>query len=417
LDEWRSKTPVDLPSALSLCTVKSGRTLELQKLTEIFLGKAAGTIFCVILLINLEIGGWSMAQTAAAAWASNLPVDGGTLVQCSDKNFLHQTHPSDDCWNSYVVCLVLFGIIAIPLTLLEMQKLKALIVGLILFRVIVVAAMLIHSTVIAVTERNHLESGPWTSFNMVGWFKAISVFVYGLSDQLAVATLVQPISDHHNLKLHKMFIATAITCSFVYGSFGIAVSYHFESNINEIASLNWLQYTTSNNGWALRVMAYCIILLPSFDGILIYIFGLKIMTNNVESWLFENPQQVTIGSHMIHLFVIGTIPLIGAIFVSNLVTMMQWLTVTLYIIGYIIPAVLQYQSQKEWRNKLSSLMTNDEVQDNAVTESSYLLNYNRCPYYDTPYSGWYSRPTVYLLTALFSCVALCTSIAGAVMPL
>ena len=411
-------TPVDLPSALSLCSIKTERTFELHKLTEIFLGKAAGAALCVVLLVNLETGGWSLAQVAAASWASNLPFSGGTLVQCSEKDFLHQTHPSDGCWNSYAVCLVLFGIIAIPLTFLKMQSLKALIVGLTLFRVIVVAAMLIHSIVLGVIDNSHSKSVPWTSFNVTGWFKATSVFVFGVSAQLAVATLSQPVSD--KLKLHKMFIAVMITCALIYGSVGIAVAYRFGSDINEMANLNWLQYTTSNNSWALRLMAYCIILFPSFDGTLVFIIGLKIMTNNVESWLLENPQQVTRGSRMVHMFVIGTLPLIGAIFVSNLVTMMEWLTVTFYFIGYIIPAALQYQSQRKWMNKLSSLMANDQQQHSTgivMNESSYLLKYSQCQYYDTPYSGWYSRPFVVLLTTLYACVVFCTTIAGVVMPL
>lgn len=63
----KHEIPADIVSALSLCQIRTGRRFELQELTEIFLGKAAGVVFWVFAMSSewLDYGSgccWIMGQ-------------------------------------------------------------------------------------------------------------------------------------------------------------------------------------------------------------------------------------------------------------------------------------------------------------------------------------------------------------------
>lgn len=406
-----------------MCRLSVDKQFELQKLTQMFYGKTAGSIFCFIVVINMEMVCWSLAQVGAGSWSTNLPLDSDLFVRCTDSDFLHHTHPQGRCWNSYAICVVLFGVVVVPLSCCELGQLKVLTVTMSLFRFIVLGAMAVHSFVLGVdtqygTGTDDDKAIPWTNFAFTGWVKATPVFIFGLVTSVGIPTLSQPVTN--KLAIPKIFALSVATAALVYAVVGVAISIHFKSDVNEMANLNWVPYTYKENSWAIRVMAYCIILFPSLDVILHFVFSVIVVTNNLESWLFIRAEQSR-ARRTAHRFMMATIPLIGCLFVTNLVTVLQFLSLTINIVAFLTPAALQYRSRKVWIEKLSSLSVSvnrhptDMVVHVELDESTSLLEREEKTGrrgYDTPYSGWYSKPPVIYFFIVYSCVCIVLTVTG-----
>lgn len=413
----KHEIPADIVSALSLCQIRTGRRFELQELTEIFLGKAAGVVFWVFAMCNCLLNGWTMAQVAAGSWASNLPFKGTTLAKCSEEDFLLHVHPDGGCWNSYVICIVLFGLITLLLAWFDFYELSSITITITVLRFVVLSAMIVHSLVLSINrDQGH---SAWKEFSTEGWLTAVPVMVTNQLFPLAIPTLIQPVS--HKTKLPVMFMASLITTGLLYAAVGITVSVHFGAKTNEMANLNWVPYTDGSYNWAIRTMAYTIVLFPSIDATLNYIYQVIVLVHISESWIFSGHATFGRLTRFIHRFIASVIPLVGAIFVTNLVTITQYIGLTYCVLGFAIPALLQYRSRNIWMNKLCSLLEPPMAGDLSVTEEDSTESEStsltarkpvHLPTADTPYSGWYSKPVLIYAFLVYSAVVTVVTIIG-----
>lgn len=424
--------PSDVPSALAMCRIKSRRKFELQELTQIFFGNVVGAVMWVVSMAEATLANWALIQIAAGAWATNLPINGGIFTVCTEEDFRLRVHPHGECWNNYTICVVLFGCIVSLLSYFELQEIHILTVTISVCRYVSYVAMIIHALVIVSTgNQKHTDSIPWLGFSPRGWLAASSVFVFGQAIQFGIPTIGQVVPRKR--RLPRMFMSVVISAILVYAILGVVVAICFGSNINEMSNLNWLLYTGGDNHLVVRVIAYYIVLFPSADSILTFLYQTTILTNVAESWIFGGYEQLSRLTRVTHRFIAALIPLIGAIFVTNLVTAMRYISLTVIFMFVLMPTVLQYRSRKVWLQKLKSLQlsvinTADcngsgsavSVAVDSPSESDSLIAQGSVPDFtferDTPYSGWYSKPWVVVMFLLYSASLTVIIISGLALP-
>jgi hypothetical protein len=228
------------PSELkSLCKIRTGRRFELQELCGLFVGKPAA-VFCTI-LITVYLFDWTTVVIACTALAVNAPVgDSGTFRQCSEKDFQYNTHPVGGCWNTYTLTVLVFGMLALFIALAELGELKLLQTVLAVVRFTTVGAMILYSIIAEAVHKEDAPSGriPLLQFSFNGWLTAIPVLVYANLTHVSIPTISDPVANKEGLL--KMWAGVFFTTSVFGAVLGVTVAIHFKSDVNEVASLNWV---------------------------------------------------------------------------------------------------------------------------------------------------------------------------------
>ena len=419
------ETLVTVSSALASCQVRTERKFELQELTDIFLGKHLGFVFWFVAITNSLLNSWLQAQVAAASWASNLPFKGSVFAKCTDEDFLLHDHPNGGCWNSYAVCIVVFGVITVFLAWFDLHQLGFLNYIVTVARFIVLAAMVVHSLVLSadrnVDRKEPKETGNsvWTNFSTAGWLASVPVFIFSQLFPLPIPTVIQPMSN--KAKLRRMLIAAVTTNAVLYFVVGVAVATNFEWNTNEMANLNWVRYTGEKYNGAVRALAHIIVLFPSVDVTLSFVYQAIVLVNIAESWIFGGHVSFSRQTRFIHRLIASIIPLIGAVFITNLVTVTKYISLTVYFLGVVIPAAIQYKSKNIWLKKLCSLSQQKEMPDDRSKGATFinraaLIATDLCPtsLNDNPYSGWYSRTPVVIVVLVSAVICAIITVVGMV---
>lgn len=229
-----------LSEILAICKVRTGRRFEMQELCEVFVGKPAG-LLCT-LLIAAYLCNWSTVVIAATAMASNVPVsDHGTfLARCSADDFRYRLHPVGPCWNTYSFTVLVFGALALVVALAELGEMWVMQTVLGIVRFVTIGSMIGYSIVAEVIHKEDVPDVelPWFQFSLNGWLAAIPVMVYNHLTVVGIPTISDPVANKRGLA--KMWGGVFFTTSVLSAVLGITVAIHFKSQVNEVASLNWV---------------------------------------------------------------------------------------------------------------------------------------------------------------------------------
>ena len=224
---------------MSLCRIRTGRRFELQELCGLFVGKPAA-VFCTI-LVTVYLCDFTTVVIASTALAVNAPVgDHGTFVRCSEEDFQHYIHPVGACWNTYSLTVLVFGTLSLLVALAELGELRLLQTVLAVVRFTTVGAMVVYCVVAEIIHKDDApnEKIPWFQFSFKGWLTAIPVLVYANLTHVSIPTISDPVDNKKGLG--KMWAGVFFTTSVFCGVLGVTVAIHFKSDVNEVASLNWV---------------------------------------------------------------------------------------------------------------------------------------------------------------------------------
>ena len=244
--------------------IKDTRKFEVTELCEIFVGKWFKVVYVILMLAHGLLTLLTYATVASSAWAVNIPLNFGTLRECSDLDFLNQYFPADlACGNAYRLCLAFFAAIVIPLSLLDLkeQAIFQFLLGILRF---VMLLSIITYCVYHIISGDHItfEEAPSVSdinltdlferanssmttvvdiifhFDFNGWIIGIPIILYAIMLHQGIPSLVHPIKEKKWLKycFQSLF--------FVVGSFYLIVSVlgavWFRDIVNETFTLNWV---------------------------------------------------------------------------------------------------------------------------------------------------------------------------------
>ena len=232
----------------------------------------------IIWTLNCFLSGWSFTTVAASAWSTNIPFSTSTVQQCTGEDFLRVLIPQNDqCWNAYMICVLLFAAIVIPLSLLDLSEQALLHTSLGLLRFVTIAIIVLYCVVklsmgtnecsftvqhnaSLLLEQNSSDFSSANSslfssiefgfsdlsrvvfrFDIKGWLISIPVLTFALMLHQGIPALTHPIKEKHFLRQFMVAMFGIATISYL--SLGVVVPLWFKANIQETCTLNWVSVT------------------------------------------------------------------------------------------------------------------------------------------------------------------------------
>ena len=260
--------------------IRLTRKFEPIELCEIFLTQWGKYSYMVIWSINCFLTGWSFTTVAGSAWSTNIPFSGSSFQQCRAEDFLGVVIPENSqCRNAYMLCVLLFAVIVIPLSLLDLKEqaflhmvlglLRFATIGLILVYAIVKLGLGTNECTFTVKGNSSLfldhnasefdsfsepENATWITkfgfsdlsrivfrFDLKGWLVSIPVLAFAIMLHQAIPSLTHPIREKHLLREFMVAMFGAATLSYL--SLGVVVPLWFKANIQETCTLNWVSFS------------------------------------------------------------------------------------------------------------------------------------------------------------------------------
>ena len=437
--------------------ISETRKFEYTEITEILFGISGKilTIMIVTIFNSLILLGY--ASVAASAWSINIPVNTSVLSQCSQTDFTLKHFPTNQrCFNLYRVCLSVFGILVITLSSLELNEQKYIQALFAVLRFIALTSIVIFSTFIIIHNKynpnnpmpltlnntNSTVAQLLSRFDVIQWFVALPIIANALNLSSGIPSLTHHIVPKERLK--QMYIAVYLTLWFFYATIGVLVSIAFLNLVNENAALDWNYFTQYPYSIIARIFSYFIILFPSLDVISIYPLYVTTLSNNF--YLAVMCRDTSQGKFswkdkmgkLAFRLIFAIIPLIGAAFISNLVTLLQLAGLFVAILQFFIPATCQWQSKRLCGKQIDSIqIVNNRtplLRDNSAGTNSLLRTVspvdNGAPLQQqqqkeiilsirdflfkveakTPYSGWYSSNAVIIIVSVVGLICFCLTI-------
>jgi len=246
---------------------------EISELCEIFFNRWAKYIYLLLLSLSSLFFAWSYAVVAATAWATHIPINFGPFQQCSYDAFHNHIIPElEGCRHTYYFCLMLFGLIVIPLSLVDLKEQATIQTILGLLRVVLIVLVLVfcvvkltlgddsyelQETPISRNNSNHSNSSESCSFvknctaeqtlglqdivvrfDWKGWLEAIPVLTISLMIHHSIPSFVHPIKQ-------KQYLWWYILCAWGFLGFcflciGVVVPLWFRGEVQETLTLNWV---------------------------------------------------------------------------------------------------------------------------------------------------------------------------------
>ena len=438
--------------------ISETRKFEVTEISEILFGLPGKLFTLTVLSLYCTIAIWSYASVAASAWSINIPVNTSVLSECSQTDFTLKYFPTNQrCFNLYRVCLSVFGILVITLSSLELNEQKYIQASFAVLRFIALTSILIFSTFIIIHNKynpnhpmpltlnntNSTVTQLLSRFDIIKWFVALPIITYALNLTNGIPALTHHIVPKERLK--QMYTAVYLTIWFFYATIGVLVSIAFLNLVNENAALDWNYFTQYPYSIIARIFSYFIILFPSLDVISIYPLYVTTLSNNF--YLAVMCRDTSQGKFswkdkmgkLAFRLIFAIIPLIGAAFISNLVTLLQLAGLFVAILQFFIPASCQWQSKRLCGKQIDSIhIVNNRtplLRDNSAGTNSLLRTVspvdNGAPLQQqqqqkgiilsirdflfkveakTPYSGWYSSNAVIIIVSVVGLTCFCLTI-------
>ena len=233
--------------------IQMKRKFELAELCEIFFGPWTKYLYMIILTIILFMACWSCTTVAGSAWATNIPFNFGSLSQCSHDAFKDHLFPVDHgCQNAYRFSVMIYALIVIPLSLLELADQKYLQVLLGFLRFFTVACIVVYCLVKLISDPqgnsgfspNSTEKYDYGhelfKFDYSGWLLSVPVLAYGQILHMGIPSLTQPVKAK---KWLRAFFGAVFTCTtLLYTSLGLLVALWYKGEVQETCTLNFVSF-------------------------------------------------------------------------------------------------------------------------------------------------------------------------------
>ena len=244
------------------------RRFETSELCEVFFNKLGKYFYLVMVVVFCLIVALGMAVVASTTLATIIPLSNfmGTFNQCHPDAFNNVTIPEDDgCRYTYYFCLMLFGLVVVPLSMMNL-KAQAFIQAIFgLLRFLMLAMILVYCivklfeggdicqdletphTVENMTAENDTAENATemrmcdntiTTFDPRGWLVAIPVLTYPFLLHHSIPSFTHPIGK-------KKYLWQFILCTYIFlGAcflcLGVVVSLWFRAETQESVVFNWV---------------------------------------------------------------------------------------------------------------------------------------------------------------------------------
>lgn len=240
------------------------RKFEPSEMCEIFVGRWLKVVYLLVLIVHSFLTCLSYSTVTGSAWSVNLPLNFGTLEECSSDDYFHEILPGGACLNAYRFCLLLFALVVVPISLLDLKE-QAIVQFLLgILRFVTLGAIILYCLLYMikgymvadcrdpVPTKGNVSAGWYKNvstvedmlfqFDFNGWVVSVPIFVYAVALQQGIVSLTHPVKQKNLLRsLFNTLFAVVIS---LYIVLGIVVSFWFRDGTNEICTLNWVSTCT-----------------------------------------------------------------------------------------------------------------------------------------------------------------------------
>ena len=419
-------------------TISEKRKFEMTDMCKITFGSTGRFIYIIIFSSYACLTLWSFASVVGTSWSITIPVNDSVVRKCNETDFTGVPYPSDPpCFNLYRVSVSVFGVIVTLLSLLELGEQKYIQVTFSSLRFIAITVIIIFSVYLIIHNTlypqyalpprlNTTTSQVLATFNIKWILIAIPILVYSQNFHAAVPSITHCVLSKRKLKL--TVVATFITMWSLFSVIGIVVSFALRDAVNENVTLNWRYFTETQFNIVVRIISYFITIFPSIDLISAYPLIATTLSNNLYSVLMCRDTSEAVDNwrnrfgKLIFRFCTAFIPIIGALFVSNLVSVLHLAGLFAFISQFAVPIMCQYQS-KRLCSKLENLshseidmINNSPLHKNRMNGlfNVFTKQFLFTTQAKTPYSGWYSCNFVVIVIGLLALACTGLSIASSI---
>ena len=250
------------------------RLFETSELCEIFFYKWVKYLYLIIVVTYCIFIALAFATVASTAWASNIPLNFGPFQQCEHDAFHYRTLPEKPCLHTYYFCLMVFGLIVVPLSLMGLREQAILQTIFGILRVLMISMVVIYSIVKIIEGENIYEaltisnvsnhsnsSGSCSieermqnvtygtiqdlrgivlpkQFEWRVWLVAIPVVSYPFQFQHGVPSFTHPLKQKQRLWL--FILCTHSFLGFLFLCLGVVPPLWLRSTTQETITLNWV---------------------------------------------------------------------------------------------------------------------------------------------------------------------------------
>ena len=246
------------------------RGFETSELCEIFFNKFGKYIYLITVAGFCVLVAVSFVTVTSSALSANIPLNFGPFTQCSYDAFHNVIIPEEDsCRYSYYFCLMLFGLIVVPLSVMNLKE-QAVIQAIFgLLRIVMIAMIVVYCIVKLIeggdicqdqrinpeqfnaTESCYFEgsAGNFTAgtvidmydiitrFDPRGWLVAIPLITYPFLLHHSIPSFTHPIGKKY---LWPFILCTYIFLGLCFLCLGVVVPLWFRAETQESVVLNWV---------------------------------------------------------------------------------------------------------------------------------------------------------------------------------
>lgn len=357
-----SKLPSTTNKVDTSVVMKVGeRRFEFPELCEIFLGATGRSIYLVSFSLYAYGAMWAYSTVFASAWATVVPLP-------AVEQYFHLS-------SSYNIYLIVWALIEVPWSLMELDEQIAVQIVATIGRVILVSIMIL--TVFfadymdedsfgigIVDEKENMREN--SLFDVKNLFIILPICAYANNMHHSITTLTTPLEDKSQVS--QVFNYSFIISFVAYVMLGLTVAMYFGTDNQPSSNLNWNTYvglfgdTTGTPLYAKAIKFYTI-LFPSIDVASTYPLYAVTLGNNLYSFskgVKEDAEQkeaeLSSGnnndnedrlSRSLFRLAAAVPPIIGGYFISNLGNITAYTGLTGLAIGITFPSLLSYCSKRK----------------------------------------------------------------------
>jgi len=347
-----------IPNGVNSPSLVRSRKFEIIELTSMFLGKKGETFYLIAICLLMYGTLWAYTSVFSSAMSEAIPI----------AKLLNLDYISDD----YTIWCIVFAIIVVPLTCMELKEQISVQIFLSMSRVGMVFFMvgsIVGSFNSSSPQFGYQSSSSGSSklFNINKIYKIIPIAVFANIFHHSIPGLSSPVKDKK--KLGIIFASTFTFAIFAYSTIGILVAWYFGDAIKTSSNLNWTNYHAGtghidpdcnadndndcawvNRAWWVNIIAYFVICFPATDVISAFplngiTLGNSLMGKYYGSRIREYEKKINV----IRIWrLVGSVPpIFGAFFVRELGTITDYTGITGFAIAFVFPALLQIYSKRE----------------------------------------------------------------------
>jgi len=344
-----SESPVGRELDFSISTRKN----ELSQMIGLLFGQRTKQVYIVTLTYLMYTCLWCFTSVFAASMAAKVPLPflGGEAASLTCDIYTNQAWA---CSFLYIEHVLLFALIVVPFSVMEMRETVVFQIGMALVRFVLIGLILADACRIMFSGEappNFYEYDPTyypepsPMANPSGSKEVMSILVYAMTIQMMIPTTSQGLRNKVDTMLPTVWSALFFVM-IVYLAIGFCVAFVFGNDTLPVASLNWRNFTAGQDkapAWA-AWFSNIIIIFPTLDIMSAFPLLAFCLSENL-SLLF--PSWNASYNLTIYWRLLAAIPpIIGALMFDNVGVLFEYGAIGAWLIMVFFPAACLLRSQQ-----------------------------------------------------------------------